>query len=177
MRELQFFGGDPYITEWRGLICHPEMASTATAALAAHIAVERPADLVQWRGVAGKAGELRLGGDFRPQEVMNTEIFYLLLPDSWNLFCGNLPRNIKESLRKCYSSLAREELEFHLRVVSSAEEAPEALNVFFRLHAQRAAARDTVRHPDIFARAPARAFLRSYCDAMARREICVFSSS
>ena len=70
---------------------------------------------------------------------MNTEIFYLLLPDSWDSFRGNLPRNIKESLRKCYNSLAREELEFHLRVVSSAEEAPEALNVFFRLHAQRAA--------------------------------------
>ena len=54
----------PRITEWRGLICHPEMASTATAALAAHIAVERPADLVQWRGVAGKAGSFASAATF-----------------------------------------------------------------------------------------------------------------
>jgi CelD/BcsL family acetyltransferase involved in cellulose biosynthesis len=169
-RELQFFGADPYVTEWRGLVCRPEMADAAIKTLLAHIESERPADFVQWRGLPAEADKKALGANFQRQDVLNTTVFYLALPDSWEAFRGSLSRNVKESLRKCYNSLAREQHEFALRVVASPEEAPAALDVFFALHAMRADAQDTINHPNVFADESRRAFLRAYCDAMAKRD-------
>lgn len=159
-RELQFFGADPYVTEWRGLVCSPELAEEAAGALVAHIEKERPADFVQWRGLPAGTGNQAFGRNFQPQNGMNVAVFYLALPESWEAFRASLPRNVKESLRKCYNSLAREKHDFSLRVISSPEEAPGALDDFFRLHAQRADAQDTIRHPDVFEDAGRRAFLR-----------------
>ncbi len=168
MRELQFFGADPYVTEWRGVVCRPEMREKATAALAAHIEREGPADFVQWRGLpAGTAPETRAG--FRPQEKLNTTVFYLALPETWEALRQGLPRNVKESLRKCYNSLARENHEFSLRVVSAPEDAAGALDTFFALHAMRADARDRINHPDVFADETRREFLRAFCQATAEQ--------
>ncbi len=168
-RELQFFGADPYVTEWRGLVCRPEAAEQAVKALAARIESERPADFVQWRGLPTGMEKNGLGENFRAQPNLDVTVFYLDLPDSWEALRQSLSRNVKESLRKCYNSLAREKHAFSLRVVSSPEEAQAALDVFFTLHAMRADARDTILHPDVFDDARRRAFLRDYCDAMARQ--------
>jgi CelD/BcsL family acetyltransferase involved in cellulose biosynthesis len=167
--ELQFFGADPYVTEWRGLVCTPERADDATKALAAHIENERPADFVQWRGLPAGSEKQAPISNFRPQQGLGVSVFYLDLPESWDAFRASLPRNVKESLRKCYNSLARDKHEYNLNVVSSEAEAPRALDEFFRLHAMRADANDRLRHPDVFGDESRRAFLRAYCDAMARQ--------
>jgi CelD/BcsL family acetyltransferase involved in cellulose biosynthesis len=168
-RELQFFGADPYVTEWRGLVSSPEMAKEAAATLAVHIDAERPADFVQWRGLPGGTDKQSFDRNFRPQDNLNVTVFYLALPESWEAFRASLPRNVKESLRKCYNSLAREKHDFSLRVVSSPAEAPGAIDEFFRLHAMRADAQETIRHPDVFGDTARRNFLRAYCDSMARQ--------
>lgn len=169
-RELQFFGADPYVTEWRGLVCLPDRAEEAIGVLAAHIEKERPADFVQWRGLPAGAEKRALDRDFRPQANLDVTVFYVDLPESWDAFRAALPRNVKESLRKCYNSLAREKHDFTLRVISSPDEAPGALDEFFRLHAMRADAQDTILHPDVFGDAARRGFLRAYCEAMARQD-------
>jgi CelD/BcsL family acetyltransferase involved in cellulose biosynthesis len=168
-RELQFFGADPYVTEWRGLVCRPNRAEDAVWTLAAHIEEERPADFVQWRGLPAGTDKQTLDENFRPQDSLGVTVHYLALPESWDAFRASLPRNVKESLRKCYNSLAREKHDFTLRVVSSPEETPQAIDDFLGLHAMRADAQDTIRHPDVFGDAKRRAFLHAYCAAMARQ--------
>ncbi|WP_374544674.1 GNAT family N-acetyltransferase [Rhodoblastus sp.] len=168
-RELQFFGADPYITEWRGLICRPDQAEAALAALAARLKQDRPADFVQWRGVPAGRFARALGEGFAPGPEMNLSVFYLELPESWEALKRSLSRNIKESLRKCYNSLTRDGHAFTLRVVETPEAAPAALDVFFALHRGRADARETISHPDVFGSANSQAFLRAFCDDLARR--------
>ncbi len=168
-RELQFFGADPYVTEWRGLVCRPETSEQALKTLAAHIERERPADFVQWRGLPAELEKNCLGSSFQAQQNLDVTVFYLDLPESWEALRQDLSRNVKESLRKCYNSLAREKHDFSLRVISAADEAQQALDVFFTLHAMRADARDTILHPDVFGDERRRAFLRAYCDAMAKQ--------
>ncbi|MDI9848041.1 GNAT family N-acetyltransferase [Rhodoblastus sp. 17X3] len=169
-RELQFFGADTNVTEWRGLICRPEQAEPVLAALSARLQQDKPADFVQWRGLPAGTCARVFRGDFTPQAIMDLPVFYLDLPDSWDAFKRNLPRNVKESLRKCYNSLARDGHPFTLRVVEAEADVPAALDVFFALHNLRAEARDTsVRHPDVFFAAQSQDFLRAFCADMARR--------
>jgi CelD/BcsL family acetyltransferase involved in cellulose biosynthesis len=168
-RELQFFGADPNVTEWRGLICRPELAVAALAVLSQHIVAEKPADFVQWRGAPSAAAQAALGEGFVRRPEMDLSVFYLDLPESWDALRATLSRNIKESLRKCYNSLERDGHDFTLRVVEAADEAPAALDIFFTLHSARADARETIRHADVFGGEVSRDFLRAYCDDMARR--------
>ena len=168
-RELQFFGADPYVTEWRGLICAPDREAEALAALIAHMEREKPADFIQWRGIPAGVPPDALGSGFQRQPNMGTTVHYLELPESWDALRASLPRNIKESLRKCYNSLARDGHAFSLNVAASPEAAPAALDVFFRLHAMRASAGETIGHPDVFADPRAKNFLRAYCDGLAQR--------
>ena len=167
MSELQFLGADPYVTEWRGLICKPEIRAEAVAALSAHVARERPADVVQWRGLPAEAEAVVPG--LMPQDTLDTTVFYLALPDSWEAMRQGLPRNLKESLRKCYNSLAREKHEFSLRVVTTPQDARNALHIFFALHAMRSDAQDRINHPDVFADGARREFTRAFCQSMADR--------
>jgi CelD/BcsL family acetyltransferase involved in cellulose biosynthesis len=168
-RELQFFGADSNVTEWRGLVCRPEHAAAAVAALAARLAEEKPADFVQWRGLPQTVGASGVGGDYAPQDNMALPLFYLDLPGSWEALRRDLPRNVKESLRKCYNSLARDGHSFVLRVIEAEDDVPAGLDGFFALHSGRAEARETIRHPDVFRSDESRAFLRAFCTEMARR--------
>jgi CelD/BcsL family acetyltransferase involved in cellulose biosynthesis len=169
-RELQFFGADANVTEWRGLICRPDQIEPALAALSARLREDKPADFVQWRGLPAGPGAHAIRGEFTPQPSMDLPVFYLELPGSWDAFKRNLPRNVKESLRKCYNSLARDGHQFTLRVVAAEADAPAALDIFFALHNLRAETRDTsVRHPDVFGSAQSQDFLRAFCAETARR--------
>lgn len=167
LRELQFFGADAYVTEWRGVLCHPRRRREVIAALAAKIHEERPADFVQWRGLPDEldrnAFPNALPGGFEVGDQMTTKVFHLDLPTSWDGFRQALPRNIKESLRKCYNSLARDNHRIRLNVVSSAQETDEALDKFFQLHSRRADASGVIDHPNVFATPHARDFLRAVC--------------
>jgi CelD/BcsL family acetyltransferase involved in cellulose biosynthesis len=170
LRELQFFGADPYVTEWRGALCHPDERTNVIAALTMKIDEEKPADFIQWRGMPGEIEPSSIPGGFSPSDQMSTITFYLNLPDSWESFRQGLSRNIKESLRKCYNSLARDKHEATLKVVSTPGEAGAALDTFFALHSMRAAAANTINHPNIFDAPHAREFLRSVCMDYAREK-------
>ncbi len=163
VRELQFFGADPYVTEWRGVICRPDRENEAFTALAARIAQERPANSVQWRGLPALESGHPVEAGLSTADQMGTSVFYLALPDSWDAFRQGLSRNIKESLRKCYNSLSRDKLEAQLHVVSAPEETDAALDKFFDLHSMRADAAGTIDHPNVFDAPNARDFLRRVC--------------
>ena len=176
-RELQFFGADPYVTELRGPVCRPEQGAAVLAALGRHLGeVERDWDWVQWRGLrradtdeGSRAGEPPLD---QYSELSN---YYLDLPPTWEAFRAGLSRNIKESLRKCYNSLARDGHAFELRVVEDPAEAGPALRLFLDLHRARADTTGTVDHIDVFARPEARRFLLDYGRSLAERgELKIF---
>jgi CelD/BcsL family acetyltransferase involved in cellulose biosynthesis len=95
--------------------------------------------------------------------------YHLELPATWEEFRATRPRNIRESLRKCYNSLKRAGHSFVFRVVERPDETPSALDIFFDLHAKRARAVGTVAHGDVFAAPRERAFLSEYTRRMAER--------
>jgi len=100
----------------------------------------------------------------RPVWVEDVADFILPLPASWREFKASRSRNIKESLRKCVNSLRRAGLSPTFRVISDARELRQALDVFIQLHSARAALRQTVFHPDVFASPAARSFLYEVTD-------------
>jgi CelD/BcsL family acetyltransferase involved in cellulose biosynthesis len=161
MRSVTFFGVDKNITELRGLICAPEHEKAAVQALLAHL-TERGNDWdwFAWDGVrqGGDAHQL-LSGVSNFSWRRETTDYVLTLGDTWEEFRASRSRNVKESLRKCYNSLARDGHAFSFRVVSDAAELPVALEDFFRLHAERARATDLPGHADYFRHAPARELL------------------
>jgi CelD/BcsL family acetyltransferase involved in cellulose biosynthesis len=163
-RLLQFLGADPLMTEARGMACHSEHQAAAYAALLHHLRHERRLDwdFMRWSGIpADGAGRMTLGTS--PVELAESpSAFVLDLPSSWPDLKSRLPRNIKESLRKCYNSLKREGLTFEFRVLEGGSGAVEGLSQFFLLHGLRARRSRTVGHNDVFSSVKSRAFLRDY---------------
>jgi len=170
VRQLQFFGADPNITEQRGMLALPEWQAEAYHALVDH-ALRNAEDwdcmLLSGIPVGLDLGQLTHSADF--EWVGETADYTLTLGESWAAFRAALPRNIKESLRKCYNSLKRDGLEFRLQVAESVDSVEPALEHFFKLHAARAEISDTVRHNDVFATPEARAFLADVCRRFAAR--------
>ncbi|MEW5421249.1 GNAT family N-acetyltransferase [Amorphus sp. 3PC139-8] len=177
-RELQFFGADPYMTELRGPICRAEDCARVVDALAAQFACEAGAwDWVQWHGVRLEAERdadalaARLGIT-EPVPLID---YVLKLPASWDALRAQLPRNIKESLRKCYNSLARNGHEFTFRAVAAPEDIGPALERFFALHRMRADKTDTIDHLNVFEPEITRRFLLDLGAQLAETgEILVF---
>jgi len=171
VRQLQFFGADPNITEQRGLLALPEFRAEAYRALLGHALQHSSA----WDSVllSGVPLDLELGGLERSADfewLGETADYTLALPGSWEAFRAGLPRNIKESLRKCYNSLKRDGLDFRMEVADRVDAVDPALARFFELHAARAQLRDTVVHNDAFATPEAREFLRDVCRRFAARD-------
>ncbi|WP_375454047.1 GNAT family N-acetyltransferase [uncultured Methylobacterium sp.] len=162
--ELQFFGADANLTEVRGPVCRPEDLARVLATLENYWKTSGLEwDWVQWVGLR----RLEDGAnDTPPYDTLRHSFalsnHYLILPDDWDAFRASLPRNIKESLRKCYNSLSRDGHAFTLRVVSEPGEAEAALCRFLDLHRRRSHASDSVPHPDVFADLNARRFLLDY---------------
>jgi CelD/BcsL family acetyltransferase involved in cellulose biosynthesis len=169
-RELQFFGADPNITELRGPICKPELAADVVAALVSHIKLERCCDWVQWRGLRVTAGQPQWPSEIVVDEAMQTINYVLALPETWTALRSELPRNIKESLRKCYNSLQRDAHRFELRVVELPADVPVALGTFYALHRSRSKHTGTRFHEDVFETEASRLFLEKFCGDMAQRK-------
>jgi CelD/BcsL family acetyltransferase involved in cellulose biosynthesis len=169
-RALQCFGADVNVTEIRGLVCQPEDQGPAIGALERHFAGAGDRwHWIDWGGVRedGTArGELKGGTTGWERQ---TPSYYLPLPASWEELRRRLPRNIKESLRKCYNSLKRSHHAFELRVAQSPAEAPAALHSFFELHRERAHAAARTKHSDVFGKLQDRAFICDYAQRMAER--------
>ena len=168
-RELQFFGADAYMTELRGPVCRPEDVEAVVAALDAHLtACASEWDWVQWRGLRKTEPTAeRAHATLRLDRYSELTDHYLPLPDTWEELRAGLPRNIKESLRKCYNSLARDGHVFEFRAVSAPDEAEAALRRFLELHRGRAHVTGTVDHIDVFAKPESRRFLLDYGPALA----------
>lgn len=170
VRQLQFIGADPNITELRGVVAAPGFRAHAYRALVAH-ALENPEawDTMQLLGVPLELDLEGLAASPDFEWGRETSEFELPLPDSWETFRSGLPRNIKESLRKCYNSLKRAGLGFRLQVATEPAEVERALVLFYQLHAARAARSDTVLHANVFEAPESKRFLNDVCQRFARR--------
>ncbi|HEY3256028.1 MAG TPA: GNAT family N-acetyltransferase, partial [Polyangiaceae bacterium] len=170
VRQLQFFGADPNITEQRGMLALPAWQAEAYRALVDHALRNAESwDSLLLSGIPADLdfGALANSSDF--EWIGQTADYLLPLPNSWAAFRAALPRNIKESLRKCYNSLKRDGLEFRLEVAESVESVEPALARFFELHAARAELSDTVHHWNIFSTTEAQSFLADVCRRFAQR--------
>lgn len=178
LHTVRFFGADPNVTEIRGIVCEPENEVAAIEAILKCVKREIPgADWIEWGALRKDSWEKasrKLSADARTSH-RNIDAYHLELPDTWEALRSSRSRNIKESIRRCYNSLKRDGLTPELRVITSPEEAPEALATFFRLHAMRSLATNTVVHADVFQMENDRAFLSEYALGLARRgELRVF---
>lgn len=171
VRQLQFFGADPNITEQRGLLALPGLESEAYRALLDH-ALEHAGDwdsmCLSGIPIDADFGELQRSPDFEWRG--QTADYTLTVPKSWEAFRSTLPRNIKESLRKCFNAPKRDGLNFELNVVQTVDGVEAALENFFRLHAARAERQETVHHFDIFSTPEAKGFLKDVCRRFAERD-------
>ena len=169
-RELQFFGADASMTEVRGPVCRPEDAEAVVAALHAHLKTcTSEWDWVQWRGLRKAEPAAPWTHAALPlAHYAELTDHYLTLPPTWEEFRAGLPRNIKESLRKCYNSLTRDGHTFEFRIVSAPDESEAALRRFLELHKKRAHVTGKVSHTDVFAKPEPQRFLMDYGLALAR---------
>jgi CelD/BcsL family acetyltransferase involved in cellulose biosynthesis len=172
VRTIEFMGADPNITEIRRVLCDPHAEAAVYRALTMHLHQRRHEwDCIHWRGiVAGSDAESVLvdetGVRFTGLDMSN---FVLPLTDDWDTFKATRPRNVKESLRRCYNSLTRDGHRFDFEVVSAPVDVVGALDDFFRLHRARSIDRNGVAHRDVFDTVPARQFLLEVCSRLAAR--------
>jgi CelD/BcsL family acetyltransferase involved in cellulose biosynthesis len=171
-RTLQPFGADPNITEIRGLVCAERDEARVIRALMDHLS-ERASEW-DWAVWAGLRPDSEASNDLTARNSLQwtAEVprYRLALPDDFGQLRASVPRNLKESLRKCYNSLRRDGHAFELAVLRTWEEVEPALVTFRRLHAARAARTRTVQHLDVFASPNAQAFLRDVCRRFASHD-------
>lgn len=171
-RQVRYFGADPNVTEYNGMVCHPDRYEEALRAL--HSALMSCAgewDWSHWAGLPPEGGAAEwLARMAEPDTTSARPSYFLDIGKSWDEFRASRPRNLKESLRKCYNSLKRDGHEFEFRVVSAPGEVQAALNVFYELHHARAAASGfSIRHKNVFEQPKSVAFLNEYAAEMARQ--------
>jgi Acetyltransferase (GNAT) domain len=165
VQTLRYFGADPNVTEIQGMVCEPQNEEAALAAVLTCLRKEFPrAHWIEWGALRRESFERA----FRklPQgsrtSVREIDGYHLDLPATWEELRASRSRNIKESIRRCYNSLKRDGLTPELRVVQAPEDVPAALETFFRLHAMRSQATNTVAHGNVFRNANDRQFITDY---------------
>jgi CelD/BcsL family acetyltransferase involved in cellulose biosynthesis len=165
VREMQFFGADPYVTQLRGPVCERERLPEVGRALAAHLQQRKGHDFVQWRGLAPGAAALSNGVRQAHLEEVDS---VLPMRESWDAFHAALPKKTRKHLRKSRNDLGAAGIEIEFRVATAPDEVEEGLAAFYELHARRAALADVTEHPNVFGFDAARNFLDDYCAQMAR---------
>ncbi|MBS0237568.1 MAG: GNAT family N-acetyltransferase [Proteobacteria bacterium] len=168
-KELQFFGADSNVTEFRGPLCLPEHTPAVVHSISTFLDNADGADWVQWRGLRLQHASTKLPTEIRQTPHLDTTVHILRLPSSWEQLRANLSRNMKQAIRKCYNSLASERIAFQLRIIDKPEDVPAALDRLFTLHAARASVAASIKHPDVFASPVSRSFMLQYCTELARR--------
>ena len=159
-------GADPAITEIRTPLI--QEGYEHLTARAVRQALDRVADWdwIHWCGLKGEFAEtLSAGKDVYWQPPLSD--FVLDLPSSWEEFRSGLKRNIRESLRHCYNSLARHGHSFEFEVIDSPRGLEPALSRFLQLHRMRAAFARSAAHPDRFASPVSEMFLYAVCERLA----------
>lgn len=160
-------GSDPNLTEVRTPLIAPGFEAAVANSLLHHARMRKgihkvmlPAPLLAdamspWHG-------------WRKLDTRTVVMYRLAVGTDWAAFKTGLKRNIKESLRRCHNSLARESLSPRLEVVDVADAIAQRLDAFYALHGKRAALATTVSHPDYFAKAQHRELLANvlaHCNA------------
>ena len=166
VRLLQFVGADPNVTELRGMLAMPERERDAYAALQRNLDTTAW-DWIQWSGLRedGSSDAVRQKLSVNSEDISTS---LLTLPETWEDFRAGLKRNIRESLRKCYNSLKRDNITFEFRVVRDPPEIAEAVDRFLVLHKARAKDEEaSVNHLDVFASPAACIFLKDVCCRLA----------
>jgi CelD/BcsL family acetyltransferase involved in cellulose biosynthesis len=88
--------------------------------------------------------------------------YYVLpLPNSWEKLRATLKPHIKKNIRNSRAALARDGHSWTVEAIVDPSEMAPALSEFFRLHTARAMCTRGPHHPDHFASASSREFLRS----------------
>lgn len=132
-------------------------------------------DWIIWSGVSAHSPSYTEFSNLSEVKwIKETPDYMLDLPASWNEFREGLKHNIKESLRKCYNSLKRDNLNYTLRVAHERGEIVEALEHFFRLHSARANLTDTVFHNNVFDSTMSRNFLIDVCQRLCSNSTRIF---
>lgn len=171
VRQLQFFGADPNLTELRGLVAAPGREREAYQALLEHLAqCADEWDTAMLSGLDDDSFAFALRALPGSQLLRQVPSYQLELASTWAEFKAGLPRNIKESLRKCHNSLRRDGLSAALEVLTRVDEVGAGLDDFFRLHAERSRAAGMVEHPNAFHAAVNQSFLREVCEHFAARD-------
>ena len=167
LRRLQVLGADPALTEVNPVLAADGREAAVWSSLLGGLQEDGGFDRARWWVPEGTPGAAALQTESVTWEG-ERPMFLLDLPATWEAFKSSRPRNIKESLRKCYNSLARDGHTFELVARSQPEELRGALERFFELHHERATQTDTVVHGDWFHAPTARAFLHEAVANFAR---------
>jgi CelD/BcsL family acetyltransferase involved in cellulose biosynthesis len=172
-RQLQFFGADPNITEVRCIAAAPENMSLLYSALVEHLGqLPKQWNSTTLTGLPGDDAQLEesvngaFAANYWDQDTVNP---ILVLKPTWEEFKAELPRNIKESLRKCYNAPKRDGIPLVFNVVTEPAEVDSALRAFFELHRARSKMLHTVSHRDYFSSVRCQRFLIEVCERFARR--------
>jgi CelD/BcsL family acetyltransferase involved in cellulose biosynthesis len=166
IREIQFFGADPNITEIRGPICKPEMQGEVLRTLSDHFATrDKDWNWIRWHGIrrdlSGTFGEVA-----RFRWTRSLPAYFLALPPTWQEFEKNLSSRVRKKLRSCYKYLERDHHVLEFRVVRDVTDVPQSLGTFYALHN----ARTHVRYFDVFSDQRAQAFFSEYATSIATRD-------
>ena len=167
---LALLGADRALTEIRMPLIAPGYDQVVARMVQQQLGTIGRWDWIHWIGASPAFGR-GLAGSAKLRWQPPIVDYVLDLPADWETFRKNLKRNIRESLRRCYNSLKRDQREFSLVVLDSPKDIQGGLDVFLRLHAMRAQLQGTVAHPDHFASASSQAFLREVCAQLAARSI------
>jgi CelD/BcsL family acetyltransferase involved in cellulose biosynthesis len=163
-RHLQFFGADANLTEVRGPCCPRDEEGQVFEALLSY--VEAHTNEWDWVDLSGfvEQGPAHHAVARRTVSGWTRQVpDFLIQPGSdWEGYKSTLPRNLKESLRKAYAALRRDNLHYELRVAERPGDVKERLETFLELHRLRAQAPITPKHADVFTAGSSRSFLLEY---------------
>ena len=176
-RYVRPFGADPNLTEIRAPLALPEYTETILQQWE-DLSRQETFGLTEFQLIHTKQHAdhfLASNSAVYPLNERAIPNYILHLQGNWQDFKTGLKRNIKESLRHCYNSLARDGIQLRHRVLQGRRAVKENLEQFYALHRARAAAKDTVEHPDYFADSRHRAFLDNLLDTEFAEKIHLFS--
>jgi CelD/BcsL family acetyltransferase involved in cellulose biosynthesis len=165
-RYVRPFGADPNLTELRVPLALPEFNESILSFWNESMS-DQPLALSEFQLIQQQqtaACFMATNLDLHTLHQRRISNFIIHLGDNWDSFKSQLKRNIKESLRHCYNSLKRDALIPQLEVLRG-DQLQMQLGEFYRLHGTRAAATNTVEHPDYFAHAKHREFIQALLDS------------
>jgi CelD/BcsL family acetyltransferase involved in cellulose biosynthesis len=151
-----------HLFEVRDVLTRPGWEESALGAILDHLAARRGWDWIRFAAQGRNLGPLERILEHRGSQSFVSLVDISAMPvmtlaSTWTEQRASLKRNIKESIRRSYNSLARQGIGFEFVVDEAAPPQDGWLDEFFRLHHERAVAKGRAPHPDHFQRHAVRA--------------------